>query len=383
MVRLLKKFFYIIFFTKKVFKKPLKSKFLIFDEIGSELIQKYLPREQTSILQCRDESINLYVLIFCILKGKISRIDYFNEYIRYVNPKVIISTIDNNPAFYKLFKREDQFKILVASTIRTPVHDSSLFKLTKNGDIKYDKKTVDIVFTLNSDIGEKFKKFNVKQVISIGSFKSNHYQLIKKKNIELLYISSWANLPLDHQVTEDVNFKEFDSHQESLIKNLSKFGNKKNIKITVLGKIKILRSDIDKEYNYYNSILKNNHWEFLKGSEVNSYHIVDRSNISITLNSTLGYESFSRGNKTIFFDLRSYKKSLESLKFAWPNVNIRDNGVFWTTGSSYQTLENIISEVNNINIRDWTELSKHYKNILPRDEGNLIFKDKINSLFNL
>ncbi len=383
MARLLKKFFYIIFFTKKVFKKPLKNKFLIFDEIGSELIQKYLPREHTSILQCRDESINLYVLFFCILKGKISRIDYFNEYIRYVNPKVIISTIDNNPTFYELFKREDQFKILVASTIRTPVHDSSLFKLTKNGDIKYDKKTVDIVFTLNSDIGEKFKKFNVKQVISIGSFKSNHYQLIKKKNIELLYISSWANLPIDHQVTDEVNFKEFDSHQELLIKNLSKFGNKKNIKITVLGKMSILRSDIDKEYNYFNSILKNNHWEFLKGSEVNSYHIVDRSNISITLNSTLGYESFSRGNKTIFFDLRSYKKSLEPLKFAWPNVNIRDNGVFWTTDSSYQTLENIISDVNNIDTRDWTELSKNYKNILPRDEGNSIFKDKINSLFNL
>jgi len=382
MIHILKRIFHIIFFSKKEFKKPPQNKILIFDEVGSELIRQYFPESDTHILHTREESINLFVIFFNFLKGKISKKDYFNNYIECVNPKIIISTIDNNPMFFQLSKKKEQKKILISSTIRTPVHDGGLFSLINSDGYILNKSLsnnfVDIVFTLNKEMGNKFRLFNVDETITIGSFKSNHFNIEKKKDIELLYISSWAGLPFDHKVTKDITFREFDEHQLKLLNNISVFGFKNKIKITILGKMK--NSEIEKEYDYYNKIFLDKNWEFLRGDKVNSYNIVDRSNICLTLNSTLGYESFSRGNKTIFFDTRSYSKSLEALRFAWPNLNIEDNGFFWTKDSSLENLEKILKRVIKINDLEWKKILQKYHFILPRDENNLKFKNLINEL---
>jgi surface carbohydrate biosynthesis protein len=81
MIHILKRIFHIIFFSKKEFKKPPQNKILIFDEVGSELIKQYFPESNTHILHTREESINLFVIFFNFLKGKISKKDYFNNYI--------------------------------------------------------------------------------------------------------------------------------------------------------------------------------------------------------------------------------------------------------------------------------------------------------------
>ena len=59
-----------------------------------------------------NQDLNLYVLIKCIIKFKFSFFDYICEYIRCVNPKILLTLIDNDLLFYKLKKFFQIFKQL-------------------------------------------------------------------------------------------------------------------------------------------------------------------------------------------------------------------------------------------------------------------------------
>ena len=78
--------------------KPTYKKFLIFDNTNSDLIKKYL-KNKYAILYTRNEKFNLFVLLQNFLKGKFNKKEYFESYIKFVNPKIIITTVDNNPFF--------------------------------------------------------------------------------------------------------------------------------------------------------------------------------------------------------------------------------------------------------------------------------------------
>ena len=380
-MKIIKTLFLFIFNTKFRLLNPPQKKILIFDETGSGLIKKYFQKNDIHVLHTRKESLNLFVLINNFLKKKFSSLDYFNKYIQLVNPKIIISAMDNSPIFYKLKKNSNQKKFLVASTIRTHVHDFPLFDLIKVETKKNNQTSVDIMFTLNDNIGKKFEKLNVNKVITIGSFKSNYYNFEEKKSIEILYISSWVNHFSTYKITQDINFEEFNSHQIKLLENLSKYGKSHDVKITILGKT---NNNLEKkEFTFYKNIFKDNDWDFIAAEKINSYQAVDRSKVVITLNSTLGYESFSRGNKTLFFDVRSAPQSLNSLKFGWPIKGIEKNGPFWTVENSYLDCKNMLDKLREMDETEWKNIHKKFQSLLmPRDKNNSIFKNKISDFYN-
>ena len=177
-------------------------------------------------------------------------------------------------------------------------------------------------------------------------------------------------------VTDEIDIINFNNYQSVLIKNLARYGKKYNTKITILGKY--AGKLANNEFDYFNLFFKNSNWNFLKSDDVNSYEMVDSSKLVVGLNSTLVYESFSRGNRTIFFDIRSHLESLKTLKFAWPVENLEKNGPFWTTNSSFEALESILNNIKNMDNQDWEDLSKKYRDlIMPRDNKNLLFKSFI------
>jgi surface carbohydrate biosynthesis protein len=141
--------------------------------------------------------------------------------------------------------------------------------------------------------------------------------------------------------------------------HLSKYSKKYDLNLYILGK----RNEHQLEYNFYHNIFKNKiKWKFLRHGKYNPYKIIDSSKIVCNLYSTLGYESFSRGNKTIFFN--PYKKSLKSLTFGWPCENFKSEGPFWTEKISYNNIEKIINSVKLMNKNKFVNLRKKYINDL-------------------
>jgi surface carbohydrate biosynthesis protein len=134
---------------------------------------------------------------------------------------------------------------------------------------------------------------------------------------------------------------------------------------------------IEKEYEYYNKLLKNCNWKFIVGNRDKSYNIIDNSKLNITLNSTLGYESFTRGTKTIFFSLRPKKKFLLSLKFGWP-AKINNRGYFWTDSLDETYCDKMLFRVIGLNSTKWKKIqSKYNEKLMVSNPNNTKFRSFI------
>ena len=97
----------------------------------------------------------------------------------------------------------------------------------------------------------------------------------------------------------------------------------------------------------------------------------------------MGYESFSRGNKTLFFDVRSVPQSLNSLKFGWPITGIEKEGPFWTKENSYYKCKNMLNKLREMNETEWRNIHKKFQEFLmPRDKDNSIFKKNLSEFYN-
>ena len=59
-----------------------------------------------TVLCRRGEEINLYILLKCLLKVKISTLDYCDEFIKHVSPKLILTAFDYHTIFYKLVEKQ-------------------------------------------------------------------------------------------------------------------------------------------------------------------------------------------------------------------------------------------------------------------------------------
>lgn len=380
--KIIKKCTKVLIFTKFDFLPPKKKRYLLFDNEGSRIPLSYLPPKKTEILFTRLEKLNLFILFKNFIFLKFTALDYFQSYIDFVNPDFILTIIDNNTVFYKLKKRKKkQIKIAIATTWRSAVDDYHLFtsKNSKVTVIENKNYNVDIILSINKSIGSLLKKLNAKKVLAVGSFRSNHEKITKLKKYGFLYISSYADLKPNHKVTNEINWKKFNSYQTNLIKNIFLYGKKYNKKIFILGK-KYGEILINKEFKYYKNLSLNSNWEFIKAGTKSSLEIVDSSDIVLTLNSTLGYESFSRGNKTIFFDVRSYLKSTQSLSFGWPVKNLKKDGIFWTSKNGFIPFEHIVNKIYSMKKKNWNNLVNSYSKILmPRDKNNQVFKRLINT----
>jgi surface carbohydrate biosynthesis protein len=59
-----------------------------------------------------------------------------------------------------------------------------------------------------------------------------------------------------------------------------------------------------------------------------AYDAVDSTSLSVTIDSTLGYESIARGNKTSVFSVRGTLLGIDDQRFGLPG-SLSDVGPFW------------------------------------------------------
>ena len=75
------------------------------------------------VLFTRGEKINLFILLKCLLKNKLDVNNYLKEYIKYVNPKLILTFIDNSRIFYSIHKIANCKTAFVQNGIRSEWSD--------------------------------------------------------------------------------------------------------------------------------------------------------------------------------------------------------------------------------------------------------------------
>lgn len=363
LISTIKKFCYLFFFTNKILKKPSKKKFLIFDSDGADILRKNFKKDEVEILDTRfssqkNQNFNLHIYFKNFLNFKFSTKNYYEEYIKLIDPDFFITNTDNSPLFYKLKVKKNIKKIAIQKAFRSLDINDILIN-TKNLKKNKKKLSCDYLLMFNKEIGKKFQEFLDSKVISIGSFRSNSNKKINnKKIINYLYISVFR-----------YKFK-IDKNDLLFLKNLKKYCLNKNIKIQVLG----CSERFDLEKVFYKKIFGDRLEKFLpRYNQRKTYNIVDKAKIIISTISTLGYEAASRGNKVALFSINK-NLAKNSFKFGWP-VKKPSKGFFWTDINTYKEIERILKNLLNSKKNKITSIiKKELKNIMEFDEGNKKFQ---------
>ena len=339
--------------AKYYFLLPPKKDILIFDTHGAELIKGILPKNSYHILPARYESLNFLFLINCLFNFQISLRSYTQKYVDYINPKILITYIDNNPLFYELRLKHGK-KIFIQNGRRTAM--DIFFSKNKINN----KHHVDYMLVHNDSVGKKYQKLIKGKSIKFGSLQSNSCKIIKsKKKYDLMYVSTFRPQYIEtNKYVYGVKYSDYIKKEIFLLKWLKDFSDKNKRHISILGSERLSPED---EKNFYKNIFGNSGWRYIERTpKRKTYKIIDQAFIILGIDSTLIYEALSRGLRVGFFGIRGNKYPVNSRKFGWPD-SFRNQGPFWTDLASEKEFKRIINNLINYSSKRWNKTSAEYK----------------------
>ncbi len=339
---------------KFTFFPPKKKKIALFDAEGLKDARYILNKNDYEIIYCRKEKINIFILIKSILKKNFffKKVDYFNEYINEINPKLIITFNDNNELFYKVNKNKT-YSIAVQNGTRSYHNDIlSNFKFIK------DKYKISKYFVFSEYYKKELSKFIDTDFSILGSPFNNNF---KKKKIEFtnnaLYLSTFSIINYEQSKKDKKKFYAYYQKEINFIKDINQELKKKNVKFSILGK-------------YKNKTLKQIEKEFYKSSGIKfienyedrkTYDIASKYEILIGYSSsTLTYEMLAREKKVIVLNRDYNYYPVETKKFGYFDC-LPEEGVFWINSGNKFKFINLFVKIKKLSKSDWKNILKKYE----------------------
>ena len=357
-----------MFFQKKLFFKfPLKKKYIFYDYNKTF---DHLVKAEYEKIEIRNK-INFFVLIYSIFflfKSKFKlNIAYLNAYIAIVKPKIIFTFTDNDLVFYKL--KIDNLNIKFISIQNgTRSISGDMFALKK----MYNNLTCDEIYVHNKFIGDEYKKMIKTKIITAGSLLNN---FSKKKNAhkyDITFISQFSNkenFMFKNYLGKQILWEDYYGAERKVLKIINKFITNNNLLLNICARF---RTDNDNEKNFYKNILKKNFSYSVPNENNNQYDICDKSILVVFIDSTLGYESISRGNKTLGISIRKKITNDYSFNFGWPKL-FPSSGPSWTSVYNEKLIYKLLQDNFYQNKKTWDIINKKYlKDLMIIKKNNLL-----------
>ena len=362
------------------FKKIKKQRHLIIGHHNSSYILKYIPKNKAEIISFDPVHavVNFWIIFQLLMEWKkISKLNYFIKSIELINPIIIVTMRDNDTDFYRLKKYFPNKKFIsIQNGYRTEPKVSFFIK-------KGEKLQCDIIFCYGKQGIDYYSSLvSAKKIIPLGSIKNNLIleNNIKKKKI-MTFISEYGNIDEEKKINflnlGNIFWKDYIFSEKKLIKIASNYCKKRKIKFNIVGR----DGNPDKELKYYSNIISKNDFSYrAKKNSFSSYNFLKKSEIIISMSSSLGYEFLSRDNRMIFFSRQIGKKSSEISKlflFGWPFVKKR-KGFFYSDEITYNEISRLGKNVIDSNKKDWLEKKFNYqKNIIYYNYKNTLLKKEL------
>ena len=382
MIYYIKKLIQVKSFT---FEKYPQKKIILFDNYTFSNLRDLLKNKDYITLDTSLNKLNLRIIIKLILKFKLKTANYFSEIIKEINPKLVLTIIDQNSNFWRLKKivnnNNIKFVIIQNGWREDPFVDIN------NG---YEDLSVDEAFVFNSFMGDLYKKKLKCNYFKLGSVKNNFYfnddgsNKIKdsilfinqinpfKKNIEEITFT---------RLNKNYSWSQFYEADFLLLDYIKNYCDKNNLKLFLLG-----RNNRNKEnekkilYNY----LKYKNVSYIENlSVMSAYEQVSNFDLVINLDSTLGYEVLIKSTiKMCCFSIRGSILNLESndMNFGWPG-HFEDDGFFWSNKYDEKKFDIIMKNNLRIDINKWREKNKKInESLMSYSENNQILNEYISKV---
>ena len=359
---------------KFYFTKPKKNKILIYDSHSLDFAKILFKKKPLSILNRRFESINLFVLFFTLYKNILSFNlnlrnivnQYKINYIKFVSPAIIYTSIYNDLGFFKLKSFYPNAKYIADQNgLRDPDFFRQLKKNKRESILK-----IDHFFVFNKHDSNFLMKYIKANYHVLGKTDNNSYfKKVKLPNNNIKKI-----LFISGKIENRSNYRLY---EKKVFKNLISICEKKNIKLFFREKLIPLNSSINcmpiiKRKLFYQKFFGSKNWNFLPHemgvtqSVKKKYEQLTKFNFVVQLDSTLGYELLSKGVKVVCVtDI-----------FPITNLDVYFNkqkiGIFWTNKTDILSILNKINSVIKITFNKWKKISNKFSTeIVSFDKNNL------------
>lgn len=363
--------------AQKCWRWPRRSAVLIYDAAGQDVLLEYLQPWKPEVLQVRGEQINMRVLLASLFKRGKKSDAYVDCFIERVRPRLIVTFVDNNPGFYLLARRHQDIKTLFVQNGVRGYYDDVFESLDRTRPSE-DCRNVNYMMTFGSRIGTEYARYIQGTVVPIGSLKNN---LVPKSHIQkagaIAFVSQYRNYKGLVMGGKWYSRQEFFEQADQLVLgflvNYAKKHRKELFIVPCVGHHK--DNALDMEKAYYNQLLGQtcvfSEWRW-HGS---GYDSTDTAEVVVSIDSTLGYESASRGNKTAIFSIRTQLLGVTGLNYGWPGT-YPDEGPFWTNCPDPAVFERILDHLFAIQEEQWrVELEQQgFSDIIAYDPDNSILK---------
>jgi len=356
-----------LFLSKWVFLLPQKKTFLLVDGLYNPFL-KYFDKKNFNIIYRRGESINIRVILKCVLNFNISSLNYYRQYIKFASPKIIFTAFDYHPIFYRLSRLSSAKTFMLQKGHRSKC-DSIMYD--KNLINKSQKKDnfVDYIFLYNKFTSDFYRKYIKGEYLNTGSFENNFDKIkLSKQKKEILYVSNF-------KIDKNKKLLSNCENDEKLIYNLHKLAVSQKIKFNVLPRQKGKKESLD-EYIFFKNLLKTNFSFIEKKESSSSYKIIITYKYVFCSYSTLGREFLSKGGRVGFLFFKS--KNNPSIHFRFGSLEkLPKKGYFWTTDVKFNLneLKRVFNFVIKVNDKIWKIKSQPTANkTLQYDYDNKLFR---------
>jgi surface carbohydrate biosynthesis protein len=250
-------------------------------------------------------------------------------------------------------------------------------------ELQLEGNHVDHMFVFGSAVGLIYNKYISGNIIPIGSFKNNLVKLNGTKSRSIAYISTYRPgisgdfIVPDSAPDNPITYEQITVRRETTIIFIAEYCRANNLELIIVGK----DEDFVAENLYYQKLLKDYSWTLKpRKTAMNSYGVIDNSEIVVFTSSTLGYEALARGIKTAALLIDAKLLDADALKFGWP-VKVKDDGKFWTHQFDEKRFGEILDYLLTVSDADWDKIrSETIREIICYDENNSKFVETLTSL---
>ncbi len=354
--------------AKWIFKKPNKRKVLIYDSMSIEngFAEIFFSGKNYEILDNRYKIINIYVFFVTLLTSGIKNFknNYKKIFLKFVSPKIVYTSIDNNAAFFKLKYIYDKpiyisdqngiSKEAYAARKNAIIQKDFYWQCKEYNKTTKNKLKADIIFLFGKNEKKKISPIIKGKIYTLGNTKNNHYAIkprkINKKITSIMFICSGL-------------YKASIKYEQLLFSQLNEFCSRKKIKLIFAEKNAL------GEIFYRNNFAKGNWIYFPRINQEKTYKNLNKQQMIVFTRTTLGYEGLAKGLKCAVFYPYFPEKSIHTI---YPR-----SGPFWTNLQKYEDREKVLKRVIGFSNKSWKKIASKYSADIMNYDPNNIKKKKI------
>jgi surface carbohydrate biosynthesis protein len=328
----------------------------------------------------REISINARVQAACLRRGTWSAVAYGDEYIRRVQPRIVITCIDNFWEFYELKSRFPGITfVTVQNGVRGP-SDDIFGHFSSEDPATRPPRHVDEMLVYGTAVGRELTKYVSGRIHTVGSARSNALRWTSSTSSSprtIVYVSTRrSTVPPAQRVsihggTAQVSLAEVYARRDGVVRHLANYCARHDLALVIAGK----DDDAVADRRHYEQLLGTEDFSYEPRTDAYAgYRTVDRGDIVVFTSSSLGYEALGRGRRiaALFTDIEVTHSVGE--RFGWP-LDLPDDGPFWTHRYDEDRFDEILDTLRTVDAETWRTMSSSIADELMRyDEDNSVLR---------